>query len=287
MTTATIGVVPLSRRSRRRILAVTSDLGVLIPLICVLAILFLCFIVPLLGVLPDPNGGSLAQPDIGLFARGHLLGTDALGNDVLSRALYGGRISLEVGVGAVFLGFLIGGSLGMLAGYFGGIVDVIVMRLLDILLAFPALVLALSLITYLGANERDVILAISVFSVPAFARLSRGATLQLREQTFIVASRLQGEAHPKIVINHVVPNVAPQVMTFGLLTIAFAMIAESALSFLGLGINPPTPSWGSMIASGQADLATDPMLVLIPGLFLFFAVLSFNMLGDALRRRWA
>jgi peptide/nickel transport system permease protein len=275
----------VARRTRIRVRVPQLDLW--LPVAGVVFMLVMCFLIPLIVTLPPPSLGNLSQPNVFPLSPGHLLGTDSLGNDVFSRVLYGGRISMEVGFGSVGLGLLIGGSFGIVAGYFGGFIDAVIMRCLDVLLAFPALVLALSLITYLGPNERDVIFAIAVFTVPADARLARAGTLQLRELPFIVAARIQGEKKRRVILTHILPNVVPQMMTFALVTIAVAMIAESALSFLGLGINPPTPSWGSMIASGQVSLATDPYLVLIPGAFLFFTVLCFNLLGDALRRRWA
>ena len=279
---------PSATSSRARLRRIRlPDLGLWLPATGVALMLVLCFVVPLVVTLPPPSLGNLSQPNVMPLSPGHIFGTDSLGNDVFSRVLYGGRISMEVGFGAVALGFLIGGFFGVLAGYFGGFIDALIMRCLDVLLAFPALVLAMSLITYLGPNERDVIFAIAVFTIPADARLARAGTLQIREQPFIVAARIQGESKRRLIVTHILPNVVPQMMTFALVTIAVAMIAESALSFLGLGINPPTPSWGSMISSGQVYLATDPALIIIPGAFLFFTVLCFNLLGDALRRRWA
>jgi peptide/nickel transport system permease protein len=167
----------------------------------------------------------------------------------------------------------------------GGILEAVVMRVLEVFLAFPSLVLAIVVATYLGPSELHVIWAISFFTIPAFARLARAQTLRLRSQTFIVASRLTGTPDRRILLRHLVPNVAPQLLTFGLLGVGVAIMVEASLSFLGLGVPPPNPSWGNMIASGQTDLTSDPYLVLVPVAFLFATVLCLNLLGDAFRSR--
>jgi len=217
----------------------------------------------------------------------HLFGTDNLGNDVFSRILYGGRVSLEVGFGATAIGMAVGGVIGMFAGYRGGVQEAVVMRVLEILLAFPALVLAIIVSTYLGPSELHVIWAISFFSIPAFARLARASTLRVREYTFIGAAQLGGSSDRSILFRHIAPNVFPQLMTYGLLGVGIAIIVEAALSFLGLGVPPPGPSWGNMIAVSQQNLTTAPDLLIIPAAFLFATVLSLNLVGDALRARWA
>jgi peptide/nickel transport system permease protein len=245
-----------------------------------------CFLGPIVGHLPGPNAGSLTQARLAPLTAGHLLGTDDLGNDILSRCLYGGRVSIEVGLGSVSLGLVVGGALGMLAGYRGGVVDSIIMRILDMFLAFPSLVLALAVATYLGPNEQDVIFAIAFFTVPAYARLARASTLRLREQGFIVSARLIGQKDRDIITQHVVPNILPSLVTFGVLTIGLAMIIEAALDFLGVGVRAPEPSWGSMIAGGQQNLSDAPWIVLMPGAFLFLTVMSLNLLADALRSKW-
>jgi peptide/nickel transport system permease protein len=160
------------------------------------------------------------------------------------------------------------------------------MRILDMLLAFPPLVLALVLVSYLGPSEMHVIWAISFFSIPAFARLARAATLRLRELNFVVASRLSGIRDWRVLVTHIAPNVIPQLMTFSFLGVAVAIVVEAALSFLGLGVPPPGPSWGNMISVGENYLASDPYLIIIPSAFLFATVLSLNLLGDAIRARW-
>jgi peptide/nickel transport system permease protein len=185
------------------------------------------------------------------------------------------------------IGFLGGGTLGAIAGYRGGVLDLVLMRILDVLIAFPVLVLALAIAQGLGPSEVNTIWALSFFSVPAFARISRAATLQLRERTFILAARLSGTSGPRILLRHVAPNILPQLVTFGLLGMGIIIILEGALSFLGLGVPLPQPSWGNMIADGQTVLSAEPRFVLLPSACLFITVLAFNLLGDALRSRWS
>ncbi len=230
--------------------------------------------------------GNILSSGLPPLSPGHIFGTDPVGNDIFSRILYGGRVSFEVGFGVTAIGLVVGGLLGMAAGYWGGITDAIIMRVLDVLIAFPALVLALAIAEGLGPSELHVIWALSFFSIPAFGRIARGATLALREQTFMLAARLSGTRGWRVILRHIIPNIMPQLMTFSLLGIGVAMILEGALSFLGLGIPLPEPSWGSMIAAGQQTLSASPDLVLIPSAFLFATVVSLNLLGDALRERW-
>jgi peptide/nickel transport system permease protein len=246
-----------------------------------------CFLWPLVDSgLPGPTSGELDEALRPFLSPGHLLGTDALGNDILSRLLYGGRVSLEVGLGANAIGLLVGGFIGMFAGFKGGLVESTIMRVLDVFLAFPALILAIVIATYLGPSKLNVIWAISLFSVPAFSRLARAATLRLREQVYISAAKLAGHRDRTILLRHVAPNVLPQLLTFGLLSVGIAIVVEATLSFLGLGVPPPQASWGNMISAGQADLAAHPELVLVPSALLFVTVMALNLLGDALRRRW-
>jgi peptide/nickel transport system permease protein len=269
-----------------RFRALTKSLELWLPFGVLIFIIVMCFIWPEIFHLRNPSRGNLAQANIPPFSPHYILGTDTLGNDEMSEIFYGGRVSLEVGFGSVALGLLIGGLLGVLAGYRGGLIEAIVMRILDMFLAFPSLVLALTIATYLGPSEIHVIWAISFFSVPAFARLARAGTLRLREQPFVVASKLSGSRDWRILIRHIAPNIFPQLLTFSLLGVAVSIIVEATLDFLGLGVPAPHPSWGRMIANGQTFLSTSPYLVLVPSAFLFLTVASLNLTGDALRARW-
>lgn len=193
---------------------------------------------------------------------------------------------MQVGLGAALIGLITGGTIGIVAGYYGGSLDTVISRLLDIFLAFPSLVLAMTIATYLGQSVINVIWAISFFSVPAFARLARASTQRLREQTFITAARLGGTRSGRLIVGHVVPNVLPELLTYALLSVAHAVLIEASLSFLGLGVRPPTPSWGTMIAIGQQNIYDNLSLLFIPSLALLLTVMSLNVLGDALRARW-
>jgi len=246
-----------------------------------------CFVWPNIYTLPNPVRGSVLEAGLPPLSPGHVFGTDPVGNDVLSRILYGGQISFEVGFAVTAIGLVVGGLLGIAAGYWGGAVDTIISRVLDVLIAFPALVLALVIAEGLGPSELHVIWALSVFSVPVYGRIARSATLALREQTFMLAARLSGTRGWRVMLRHIVPNITPQLMTFSLLGFGVVIILEGALSFLGFGIPLPEASWGSMIAQGQQTLSASPDLVLIPSAFLFATVVSLNLLGDALRERWA
>lgn len=271
---------------RRRHVGLVRSLELWVPVGILALVVVACFLGPVVLPIPGPNANSLADARLGLGSPGHLLGTDNLGNDLLSRSLYGGRVSIEVGLGSVALGLLVGGALGVLAGFKGRVLDAVIMRLLDMFLAFPSLVLALAVATYLGPNERNVIFAIAFFTVPAYARLARAATLKLRESNYVLSSELIGGRDRYVIVRHVVPNIAGQLCTFGLLTVGVAMIIEAALSFLGLGVRPPAPTWGNMISAGQPYLSANPQIALVPAAFLFLTVMSLNLAGDALRVRW-
>ncbi|MDR0344059.1 MAG: ABC transporter permease [Nocardiopsaceae bacterium] len=271
-----------AERPRRR----AYNLDIWIPAAILVIIFAGCFLWPLIGPVPPPVGGSILSAGAPMFSPGHFLGTDPVGNDIFSRILYGGQVSMEVALAVNAIGLVIGGGLGSIAGYAGGIVDAVIMRVIDVLIAFPFLVLALAISQGLGPNERDVIWALSFFSVPAFARISRAGTLRLHGQTFMLAARLSGTRPWRMLLRHVTPNVMPQVATFALLGMGVTVILEGALDFLGLGIPDPSPSWGNMIALGQGTLSAQPSLVVVPSVFLFVTVVALNLLGDALRARW-
>jgi peptide/nickel transport system permease protein len=262
-------------------------LGIVVPGALIVLVVLACFLGPLVLPIPRPIGGNILEANLPALSPGHLLGTDGNGNDVLSRILYGGRNSLIVAVSVTMIGMAIGGSFGALSAYAGGAADTWIMRVFDVFIAFPSLVLIIAVAQSLGASLLNAILALSFFSIPAVARVSRAATLSLTELPFIAAAKLCGTPWWRVLFRHIAPNIAPQLITFGMLGMGLVIILEGALSFLGLGIPPPSPSWGNMIAEGQASLSATPMLVLWPSLVLFIAVLSFNLLGESLRSRWS
>jgi len=236
------------------------------------------------GILPIPS-----PTDIDLLGKRappsaeHWLGNDQLGRDVLARLIYGARVSLTVGLLAPVIGVAIGGSLGLLAGYFRGRLEAIVVGGMDVLLAFPPLVFVLALTAFLGQSVANITLVIGVLGIPAFTRVARAVTLSLTEREFVVAARALGATHARILLRELLPNVALPLAAFFLLGVAVTIVVEGALSFLGLGVPPPAPSWGSMIAEGRDSLDIAPWLAFLPAGFMFLTVLAFNVIGDTLR----
>lgn len=272
---------PVRARGRR-----LEALGIWVPAILLILIFAACFLWPLIGSVPAPTGGSILNANLPLFSPGHLLGTDQVGNDEFSRILYGGRASLEVALAVTGLGLLVGGLLGALAAYVGGWRDAVIMRVLDVFIAFPSLVLALAVAEGLGPSEVHTIWALLFFSIPAVARIARAETLRVRERTFITSAQLSGTGSTRVLLRHLAPNILPALMTFSLLGMGIVMILEGALSFLGLGIPAPHPSWGNMIAAGESVLSVQPRFVFLPSAALFITVLCFNLLGENLRTKW-
>jgi len=257
-----------------------------VPVGVLILILSICFLLPLVVTLPSSTKGDIIVNNEPPFSPGHILGTDVQGVDIFSQLVYGGQVAFEVGISVTVIGIAIGGTLGVIAGYFGGWVDAVISRVFDILIAFPAIVLALVIAEGLGPTEMHVIWALAVFGIPAVGRVARGATLTIRGLPFMTAARLAGTRRWRIIARHVVPNIMPNVVTFSLLGLGIIIILEGALDFLGYGIQRPTPSWGNMIATGQQILSAQPEYVLIPSIALLITVAALNMLGDALRERW-
>ncbi|HLJ59670.1 MAG TPA: ABC transporter permease [bacterium] len=214
---------------------------------------------------------------------GHLLGTDQLGRDVLSRAMWGGRISLIVGIVPVVLSALVGSGVGLISGYYGGLLDHAVTRSLDVLFAFPAILLALAIVSALGPSIYNAMLAITIVAIPSFARLVRSSTLGVRERSFIEAARSLGAGNQRIIVQHILPHTVSPVIVYATFETGKTIIFAAALSFLGLGVQPPTAEWGAMLSEGRTVLATAWYVATVPGIMIFLVSLSINILGDGLR----
>jgi len=270
----------------RRARGVLRSLEIVIPGAILLVLLFFCFVWPLGYPVPSPTDGSVLNASLPMWSPGHIFGTTNVGYDNMARILYGGRTTFEIAAAVQAIGLVVGGLLGVIAGYAGGIVEAALMRVFDVFIAFPSLILILAIVDSLGQSETHVIWALTAFSIPAFARVARAGTLRLRDQPFVVAARLSSVKAWRIIAGHIVPNLMPQMLTFSLLGAGIVIILESALDFLGYGIPDPAPSWGAMIAYGQTVMSTALSPLVVPSLFLFGTVVCVNLLGDGLRSRW-
>ena len=261
--------------------AFKSNKSALVGLVMIILIVGVAIFAPLLST-HDPLSQStinrLQEP-----SRDHLLGTDDYGRDVFSRILYGTRVALLVGVLSVALGAVLGTIIGVVAAYTGGIVDAILMRIVDIMLSFPDLITGLLVMAVLGSGQWKLILAIGLTITPRFARIAYGPVLGLKEKEFVEAARAIGQKTRIILSRHILPNIAGELIVLGSLWTASAIRLEASLSFIGLGVPPPTPTWGQMIRDGTVRLADLPLLSLAPGTALLIAVFAFNLVGDGLR----
>lgn len=250
-----------------------------------LAIIILITLVAIFAPQLAPYSFDKVHPQARLHApsREFLLGTDHLARDILSRMIYGARVSLIVGVVSTFFAASIGMLIGIIAGYRGGWADEIIMRLMDVILAFPSIVLAITLVAMVGPGLQNLIFIIGIIQVPRFARLSRGSTLSLKEREFVVAATAVGQREWRILFFHILPNIFTPILVMASLSIATAIITEAALSFLGLGIRPPQASWGTILKDGQQYMLTAPWVATFPGLAISITVLGYNLFGDGLR----
>ena len=268
---------PLIETIARVIRIPQAAFGLIIIILTVLSALLAPIIAPL-----EPEAMDFDYLLSGLSSE-HLLGTDQLGRDTLSRLIYGARIALLVSVGSIGLGVLIGVPLGLVAVYFGGWTDDIIMRLMDSLVVFPSLLIAVALAAALGGSVTTIIIAIGVANVPWMARVIRSQGLSIREMDFVAAAEAGGMSPARIIFRHILPNSLAPVIVQSTLSMGYAVLVEATLGFIGVGVRPPTPTWGNMLYDAFPMLEQQPMLSIFPGLAIFLLVLSFNFVGDALR----
>jgi peptide/nickel transport system permease protein len=274
----------IKRRGRERLWwrRLLRDVPAMIALVILVSFVVIAIFAPVLAPHDplDTNPRAKSEP---IFTSGHLLGTDQVGRDILSRLIYGSRLTLTIGmVGALFsagIGLLI----GVIAGYFKGWTDTLVMRAIDVLMAFPDILLAIVIVAILGPNLQNAIVAIAILGVPFYVRLVRGDVIRLRSSDFVTAAQTIGAADTRIIPRHIIPNVLSPIIVTASIHIGYLILAAAGLSFIGLGAQPPSPEWGAMVASGRDYVFVAPHIVLVPSAAIFVVVLAFNTLGDGLR----
>lgn len=268
--------VPRPRKRRR------LEIGLAFALAWLAAVIGFAILAPYIGV-QSPDEGDLLNI-LSLPTAEHWLGTDSLGRDTLARAIYGAQVSLIVALGSVSIGLVFGGTLGLVAGYFGRLPDRLIMGVMTVLLCFPGIILAIALVSSLGPSVGNVTFAIGVIFIPAFARIARANTLSLRSREFVLAAQALGARLPRILIREILPNLMPALLSYAVVMLGVAILAEAALGFLGLSVRPPQPSWGGMVAAERGNLAEAPQAVFIPAAVMFLTVLAINLLGETTRR---
>lgn len=268
--------VEVWRRLKKNKMAV---LGLVILVILFLAALFADQIANYDTVVIKQNLADRLQPPSGK----HWLGTDEFGRDIFARIVHGARVSLRVGIIAVSISIICGGILGAIAGYYGGLLDNVIMRAMDIFLAVPSILLAIAIVSALGPNIINLMIAISISSIPRYARIVRASVLSIRDQEFIEAARAIGASNTRIIFRHIIPNSLAPVIVQGTLGVASAILSTAGLSFIGLGIQPPAPEWGSMLSGGRQYLRYAWWVTTFPGVAIMITILSLNLLGDGLR----
>lgn len=254
---------------------------VLFGLIIIVITILVALLAPILAPY-DPYTSDLDSVLLGSDSQ-HLLGTDALGRDTLSRLVYGSRTSLIVGIAAIILGAAVGMTLGLLAGFFGGVTYLVIMRFIDALQSFPMILLALVIAALMGGGLRNIVIALGVGLMSTYARLMCGQVLSVKENEYVMAGRAIGASNWRIILNHVLPNCFPPLIVLITLMLGSTILAEASLSFLGVGVKPPEAAWGGMVSDGYRYLRSSPLLSFCPGIAIMLVVFSFNMVGDGLR----
>ncbi|OZI63045.1 ABC transporter permease [Bordetella genomosp. 11] len=254
-----------------------ASVGAIVTLLVVLAAIFAPWLTHL-----DPNEQDIAAQLLGPSAE-HLLGTDTYGRDVWARILYGARVSLFIGVVSIALAMLIGGLLGLVAGYKGGRTERVIMSVMDMMLSFPSLVMGLLVVAVLGPSMANLIIAISFTAIAPFARIARAPTLAVRQRDFVEAGRALGYSDLRLMLRHILPNILDEILVLGSLWLATAIRTEASLSFIGLGVRPPTATWGGMIRDGFENMLDAPWLVIFPSIAILIIMIALNLLGDGLR----
>jgi peptide/nickel transport system permease protein len=287
MTDAALGAIPLAvpdeleSPTRRVLRRLFKRKGAVVGLVVIAAFILLAMFAPIITPYdPIATSWTLVRKPPSLL---HWFGTDELGRDILTRVLYGARASLVAGAISVGIALGIGVPFGLLSGYRGGFIDALISRITDAMLACPFLILAIALAAFLGPSLGNAMIAIGITTTPIFVRLTRAQTMNVKVEDYVEAARAMGNPRWRIALFHILPNIMPALLVQATLSIAAAIIAEAALSFLGLGQQPPAPSWGSMLNAAQRFLTTAPWMALWPGLAIFLVVLSFNLVGDGLR----